>query len=503
MLARAALAVSCCALYLALGAVGAAAADRVYWTSYGTNAISYANLDGSGGGDVDVGGATIHKPSGIALNPAANRVYWTNYDNGGATDTIGFANLDGSAGAGNLDLTGASRSVASGLAVDPAANRVYWSNQMNSTISYANLDGSGGGDDLAGVSAAGPNGLALDPAADRIYWTNQGDNTIAYAGLDGSGTTAVGTGSTTPNFPTGIALDPAANRMYWGNQGDNTISYANLDGSGGDGAIDMSGAATGLGKFPHGIAIDPGANRIYWANGVTGGTVISYTNLDGGGDGHDLSLAGATPGAPEMLALLKAPAGSGSPQISGGSMQGATLTCAPGTTWAGDLPGAQLYRAPTTTSIEWTRDGATITGAGATTLTADAAGAYRCLDVATNAAGSTSSASAAVQVAATPPSNRFRFGPLKRNLKRGTAILTVIVPGPGILRLRGKWVAVAHATRRVGAARRVRLVIGAKGKARRTLRHRGRVKLRVRVAFTPNGGTTASRTKTVGLKRRR
>ncbi len=109
MLARAALAVSCCALYLALGAVGAAAADRVYWTSYGTNAISYANLDGSGGGDVDVGGATIHQPSGIALNPAANRVYWTNYDKVGVTDTIGFANLDGSAGAGNLDLTGALR----------------------------------------------------------------------------------------------------------------------------------------------------------------------------------------------------------------------------------------------------------------------------------------------------------------------------------------------------------------------------------------------------------
>ena len=54
-----------------------------------------------------------------------------------------------------------------GLTIDPAHGRIYWANWANHigmTISYANLDGSGGGDlAISGATIAGPHGLAIDP----------------------------------------------------------------------------------------------------------------------------------------------------------------------------------------------------------------------------------------------------------------------------------------------------------------------------------------------------
>src|SRR3954451_16863935 len=80
----------------------------------------------------------------LAAAPAAlgaDRIYWGN----GATDTISYANLDGSGGGGELNLSGATPSEPRGVAIDSTTGRIYWANQENATISYANLDGSGGG----------------------------------------------------------------------------------------------------------------------------------------------------------------------------------------------------------------------------------------------------------------------------------------------------------------------------------------------------------------------
>lgn len=94
--------------------------------------------------------------------------------------------------------------------------------------------------------------------------------------------------------------------------------------------------------------------------------------------------------------------------------------------------------------------------------------------------------------AAAPPSNAFRFGKLKRNMRRGTAILTVVVPGPGTLALRGK---------KVGPQKTsgTKLLIKARGKAKRRLARKGEVKVRFRVTYTPAGGTPASKSKSVQL----
>jgi hypothetical protein len=122
--------------------------------------------------------------------------------------------------------------------------------------------------------------------------------------------------------------------------------------------------------------------------------------------------------------------------------------------------------------------------------------------------GSASDIGAFELVPAASPSNAFRFGRLRRNKRRGTAILTVILPGPGTVSLAGKGVAAGHgrrpaaASKAVGAAGPVKLPIRARGKAKRRLRRRGKVKLRVKVTYTPTGGSPNTRAKSVKLIRR-
>jgi hypothetical protein len=321
---------------------------------------------------------------------AADVVYWAN-DIG---NTISFANLDGSGG-GDLDTTPATVDNPFGLALDPAAGRIYWANRIGDRISFANLDGSGGRDlDTTGAMVAGPSGVALDPAAGRIYWANSFTDTISSVGLDGSGGGGLVTTGATVSQPSGVALDPAAGRIYWANAGGNRISFAALDGSGGDDLV-TTGATV---NNPIGVAVDPAAGRIYWAN--AGGNRISFAGLDGSGGG-DLVTTGATVDFPAFPALLERPGGAGAPLVSGGSAVGATLSCSTGE-WAPDLAAALLYRAPRSFAYAWSRDGATIAGAATSSLTASDPGAYRCQVTATNQAGSATQTSEPHSVAAAP-----------------------------------------------------------------------------------------------------
>jgi hypothetical protein len=99
------------------------------------------------------------------------------------------------------------------------------------------------------------------------------------------------------------------------------------------------------------------------------------------------------------------------------------------------------------------------------------------------------------------PSNRFSFGKLKRNKKKGTAKLTVNVPGAGTLSLSGKGV-VAKKSQAVSGAGSVKLLIKAKGKRKRTLARMGKAKLKVKVTFIPTGGDPNTQAKTVKLIKR-
>lgn len=92
---------------------------------------------------------------------------------------------------------------------------------------------------------------------------------------------------------------------------------------------------------------------------------------------------------------------------------------------------------------------------------------------------------------------------MKRNAKKGTAKLTVVVPGPGELTLGGRGTvpirsaSAKQATRAVDAAGTVSLTIKAKGKQRKRLTKTGKVK--VQVTFTASGGNANTETKKLKL----
>lgn len=111
-------------------------------------------------------------------------------------------------------------------------------------------------------------------------------------------------------------------------------------------------------------------------------------------------------------------------------MPSSALSCSQGS-WAPDLLGSFLYRAPAGFAFQWSRDGVGLPGASASTLTADEPGSYRCTVTASNFAGSTSQTSAAHMVALPT------FGP-KTLVTLALAAKRIPASGPVKVRVRNK-----------------------------------------------------------------
>ncbi len=387
----------------------------------------------------------IEGPYGTALDPAEGKLYWTNWN----TNSIGVANLDGS-GAALLNTEGATVAGPSGLAIDPAARRIYWANSesgasaLPDTISYANLNGSGGGDlNTTGATVSEPFSVAIDPAGGRLYWTNDFDTTdsISYANLDGSGGDDLDTGVTSDDSPVGLAIDGAAHRIYWGNSATESIGSASLAG-GEPGGFELAGID------PEGLALDAGANRVYWASHSE--KLIGFSSLTGEGQGA-IDTTGIEPIYPAFPALLKTPVNTEAPAITKepkaiavpvGSGKGAppfvenqseTFDCTKGT-WASDLYEASLYRAPQSISYQWLRNGTPIPGATASSYAATEVGDYACRVTATNAAGPTALDTASIGIQA-----GFALGKPTIDKKKGIAKLPVATSGSGVVDLGGRF----------------------------------------------------------------
>jgi DNA-binding beta-propeller fold protein YncE len=398
--------VVCAAAAVVSGSVGLADAfgprtalptgGKVYWGANGSGVMSEAELNGSGGSTVSVGSASVNQPTGTALDPATNKLYWVNY----ATSTISVANLDGT-GEGQTLYSSPAEDVDGpvSLAIDPATNKIYWDNISNDTIAEANLDGSGANQlvDTTGVTVVNPQGLALDPADNKLFFADF--DQIAETNLDDTGNAhyLTLTGATASQV-VGIAINPATNKIYWANAGAPKISEANLDGSGGGADLDITGATAPAAAS--GVAIDPAHDKIYWAS--KGNNHISYSNLDDTGDGGDLTITGATAGAPEFPSLLEAPSGTGAPSLNGGTAARSTLTCGQGS-WAPDLIGGFLYQAPQSFAYSWTRNGTPVSGATQSSFQATTGGTYSCAVTATNDAGSQTQTSGTITVSNPPP----------------------------------------------------------------------------------------------------
>jgi hypothetical protein len=250
----------------------------------------------------------------------------------------------------------------------------------------------------------------------------------------------------------GFALLPAAalgaDSIYWTNQEPDAVSFAHLDGSGG---ADLSAQGATL-HLPEGIALDPATGRAYWANVPSG--KISFANLDGSGGGQ-IKTGGATMSHPFSPALLVSPRSTAAPAITGEPRQGATLSCSQGA-WAADIPVSFLYEAPQRFAFQWSRNGRDIPGATQSSLSATAAGEYRCRVAAQNHAGSTTQASGPLNVPATAFEGQtgVTLTLLSRRIAPG-APLKVRVTNANAFMVAG--ILTGQTTKRVGSGPRPRL----------------------------------------------
>jgi hypothetical protein len=380
-------------------AARAHAAETIYWDNYnGTpDSISFANVDGSGGGSVNLAGTELKNPEGMAYDTATNTLFVAS----SATGQILFVKLDGS-GAGALSTAGVPGGAPLGPVIDSNSRIIYWINAEGpkESIAWAKLDGTGAGLlDTAGATLAGTSRLAIDPVAGRLYWGNSPSgpgaaSSISFANVNntGGGNLSIA-GATPPESITGLAVDSAAGRLYWLDSSLQIVSFASLSGgSGGD--VNTAGAVF---NSPWGLALDPSLGKLYWGNENNGeerAGAIGFGLVAGGGGG--ISPVTAPVANPQDPIILKSPAAAGVPTVTRNAKARSELTCSQGG-WGADFPGSFVYQAPRTFAYQWTLDGTPVTGATATTLSAAKAGGYACAVTAANQTGS------AVQTSAVTP----------------------------------------------------------------------------------------------------
>jgi len=376
-------------------AARAQAKEAIYWNNYDAKppSIGFADIDGSGGGKLDLAGVELGGPEGMAYDPANGRIYVTSPSEA----QIVWVAVDGS-GVGVLDTGTAPVESPEGIAVDPATQTVYWlNNTLEGSIGYASAAGGGGGElNTAGATISSPYPLALDTGNGRAYWVSE--EGIFYANLDGSGGGSLGVpAGEGPKRVTGLNVDPAAGRIYVlgeASTGDEGVFWFNLSGVGG-GTVDVTGAPYDR-PSPYGLAFDPSIGRFYWGNYYAkeeGAEAFGTATLLAGGGGR-IAVSTAPVSGPQDPVILKGPTGTGAPQV---SRDGSTLSCSQGT-WSADYPGSFVYGAPVSYAYQWLSGGQEIPGATAPTYAVPGGGSYACRVTGTNPTGSASQVSAPVVV---------------------------------------------------------------------------------------------------------
>lgn len=364
-------------------AARAQATETIYWDNYKAEppSVAFANIDGAGGGSLNLGGAVIKNPEGMAFDPVSGKIFIASPGN----NQILWAAADGTGG-GVLDTGTAPVMTPEGIAVDPKTQIVYWANDEElGSIGYASANGGGGGSlNTTGAEIEDPYKIALDTTSGRVYWISNDQVYFANLNNTGGGSLGLPEAELIKSF-SAINVDPAAGRLYYIGAG--KVRWVSTIGLGG-GEVDITGAAY---QGPYGLAFDPSNSRFYWAN--YGNTeiregAIGTALLSGGGGGIDIATAPLD--GPQDPLVLKSPTGTGAPQV---TRNVAALSCSPGT-WSQDYPGSFVYGAPASYSYQWLLNGQAIPGATNSSLTATAPGAYSCSVTGKNVTGSATQTSA-------------------------------------------------------------------------------------------------------------
>jgi hypothetical protein len=97
------------------------------------------------------------------------------------------------------------------------------------------------------------------------------------------------------------------------------------------------------------------------------------------------------------------------------------------------------------------------------------------------------------------PSNAISLGKAVLNKTKGTATVPVFVPGPGIVRLRGK--GVFKQRREKAFAGIVNMLVKPSGETQRKLNRTGKAKIKITVTYVSTGGTPSTKSMSLGLKK--
>jgi virginiamycin B lyase len=377
--------------------------------------------------------------------------------------------------------------VAASLALAPQAGAaVYWGNFGTSSIGGANLDASGISPTFIG--GASPGGVAVD--GQHIYWTNFGGTTIGRANHDGSG--ADQNFITTSDGAFGIAVD--GQHIYWANnkQG-STIGRADLDGGNVNNSF-ITGATD-----PEGVAVD--GQHVYWGNYSTG--TIGRVDLDGTSNKNVNFVTGAN--GPTGIALdgqhifwsSTNNNSVGRVDLDGTSNKNLNFIPDP---LAPDAEGVAVFGG----FIYWTSSTGSIGRAGI-----DGSNPNR--DFITGASTPFGVAVDGLPLGSAGGAGKsLKFGKVKLNKKKGTALLPVTVPSAGTLSIGGKGVvkkrsglarALGALLKKVPKAGTYKLKVKAKGKKKAKLFDTGKVKVKAVVTFKPTGGAKVIDTKKIKLKK--
>jgi hypothetical protein len=385
----------------------------------------------------------------VVPTASANYVYWPNL--GGTT--IGRVAIDGTQLNNDFIKTSNNPMSDAPAAVAVDSHYIYWvhGGLTNGAIGRAKLDGTDVNPSFIPHSAGVSDPFGITVTATHIYWANEGPGTIGRVDISGANPNSAFI-SDPGNSPCGLATD---NKFLYYTAypgGDGAVARVPISG----GAPEDNFVSVPGGKDDCGVAVD--TSHIYF-NGSTS-NVIERANIDG------------TNVDPNFISGVVASGIAVTPQY---------------VFWGGGFSDHAVGRAA-------------IDGSG------------------TNQAfaipGDTDAASPYLLVAS--PSNQLTLGKPKLK-KNGTAKITATVSGPGVVvaDAASKGVqAVASKKKRVSPVRRAQktasgaatltLKIRANGKALKSLKRKGKAKVKVGITFTPQGvaGVPATTNLKLVLKRR-
>jgi YVTN family beta-propeller protein len=467
--------------------------SKAYVANHEADSVSVIDTESNEavGGEIAVG----EGPRGVTISPDGTRVYVANEDSG----TISVIDTASDAVVGEITPVPGAR----GIAITPDGRRLYVGQHEASTVSVVDTET----DEVIGEPievGSNPQGIAFTPDGSKAYVAN-----LASASVSVIDTATEAVIDTVPvgSSPVGVAISPDGKRAYVADYSPDNVSVIDTE------SDEVVGEPIEVGEGPRGVAFTPDGKRAYVSTGYLTGNPGTVSVIDTESEevigepivgSNPLGVA-VVPDQPPLASLAPAAAVAGWPVLLNAS--------------ASTDPDGQIAR------YDWSfGDGQTALDAGPTPAHVySTPGTYRATVTVTDSEGcstspvftgltascngsSLASATSTVTVAAPlppviAPSNLFYIRRLHVDRRHGIAKLRVWVPGPGTLLLRGR--PVRTVKRRVGRARTLTLVVRPRHRQAKRLKRRGHLKVRVTIAFRPDGGTALTRVEQLKLVRRR